>query len=73
MKKSTYTVNVTPSKYALITNDFEENKSNIDIKSGHFRPINIEAAPFNMKNLEMLDTYESHGVIKKVYLYTSRH
>ncbi|MEK6733707.1 MAG: hypothetical protein AABY27_01205 [Pseudomonadota bacterium] len=64
--------NILPNfKYALITNDFKENEPNVDIKSGHFRPIDIEATPFNIKNIELLSVYESHGVTKKVYLYTN--
>ncbi len=64
--------NILPNfKYALITNDYETLKVNSDIKAGHFRPIDIEAEPFNIKNLELLTTYRSHGVNKRVYLYSN--
>lgn len=64
--------NILPNfKYALITNDYENLKINSDIKVGHFRPIDIEAEPFNMKNLQLLTTYKSHGINKRVYLYTN--
>lgn len=63
--------NILPNfKYALITNDYDKNADNSDIKAGHFRPINIEIEPYNIKNIELIAEYQSHGVIKRIYLYT---
>lgn len=65
--------NILPNfKYALITNDFNQN-NNSNINPGQFRCIDLEAAPFNVSKTQfkkILD-YEAHGIIKRVYLYTN--
>lgn len=64
--------NILPNyKYALITNDYKKDALNEDIKSGHFRPIDIEKAPYNINSIELLKEYEAHGIIKRTYLYTN--
>jgi hypothetical protein len=66
--------NILPNyKYALLTNNFEPQStlSNSDIYTGSFRPIDISQGPFNVKNLELVLEYESHGINKKTYLYTN--
>lgn len=61
-------------KYALITNDYmDENEDheeiNKDIKVGQWRPLDIIALPFNLKNVKLVLKYQNRGGNKKVYLY----
>ena len=64
--------NILPNyKYSLITNDYKKDALNEDIKSGHFRPIDIEKDPYNLENIELLKEYEAHGIVKRTYLYTN--
>jgi hypothetical protein len=58
-------------KYALITNDFNLYATNHDIAFADYRPINLEKDPFiPVSQLRILFDYPSHGIIKRVYLYT---
>ena len=67
-----FITNILPNfKYALITHDFDRKNCNIDIKHGEFKFIDLEIAPFNMRGLEHLMDYPSHGITKRVYLYTN--
>ena len=60
-------------KYALIVNDYSSSNSNSNINYGGCRAINLEHAPFNMGDqLSILTDYQSHGLSKRVYLYTNR-
>ncbi len=62
--------NILPNfKYALITHAYEENKPNSDIEIGDFRSLNLELAPFNLENAEVLFDYKTVGGVKRIYLY----
>lgn len=64
--------NILPNfKYALITNDYCTKDVNHNVPSGGYRPIDLEAAPFNVKGLKVLLDYSipEHGETKRVYLY----
>lgn len=64
--------NILPNyKYALITNDYKKDALNEDIKSAHFRPIDIEKEPYNLNNIRLLKEYQAHGILKRTYLYTN--
>jgi len=61
-------------KYALITHDVSNrfgDKSNIEIKLGDYRPIDITSAPFNLKNTTVVLEYDSLGYNKVVLFYTN--
>jgi len=67
--------NILPNfKYALITHDISgiktENNKNIEI--GQWRPLDLEAEPFSLKDLKILTDYSAHDIkTKRVYLYVN--
>jgi SAM-dependent methyltransferase len=56
-------------KYTLITNGYNAENNNYEIETGKFRPIDLEAEPFNMLTLKVVLDYPAHGAVKRVYLH----
>lgn len=65
--------NILPNfKYAFITNGFHPLNINEDIKTGDFRWIDLQGAPFNVgKEFQVVLDYNAHGTTKRVYMYTN--